>query len=234
VFVLGVYASAVHARWMGPDGEQRICAVAVASEPEIFWRGDSAEDIVRQVPVPARAGYLEPAGWGLNGPSGAALDTRFLHPLGLLREQAWLCDLVPHSCMNDSQRQAIEERYLPVMKAMGLPEPSWPRLPKCLANAQRQSEIQSELQESQASVLITLGDQPLRCFAAHFGSKDRLAACGETAAEYGRCHPIQIGGRQILLLPLVHPRQAAGLGLHSEKWADLHDQWTAEVAPQLL
>jgi len=27
VFVLGVYASAVHARWIGPDGKQLISAV---------------------------------------------------------------------------------------------------------------------------------------------------------------------------------------------------------------
>ena len=47
VFVLGVYASAVHARWIGPDGRQRIGAVAVASEPEIFWRGDEDEATAR-------------------------------------------------------------------------------------------------------------------------------------------------------------------------------------------
>jgi hypothetical protein len=36
VFVLGVYASAMHARWIGQDGKTRIAALAVASEPEIF------------------------------------------------------------------------------------------------------------------------------------------------------------------------------------------------------
>ena len=43
VFVLGVYASAVHARWYGPDGKIRVRALAVASEPEIFWQGDEEE-----------------------------------------------------------------------------------------------------------------------------------------------------------------------------------------------
>ena len=33
VFVLGVYASAVHARWVGVDGKGIIKALAVASEP---------------------------------------------------------------------------------------------------------------------------------------------------------------------------------------------------------
>jgi hypothetical protein len=36
VFVLGVYASAVHARWVGLDGAIRVRALAVASEPYIF------------------------------------------------------------------------------------------------------------------------------------------------------------------------------------------------------
>ena len=33
-FVLGVYASAVHARWIDQDGNQLVAALAVASEPE--------------------------------------------------------------------------------------------------------------------------------------------------------------------------------------------------------
>jgi hypothetical protein len=35
-FVLGVYASAVHARWIDKNGKQKVSALAVASEPEIF------------------------------------------------------------------------------------------------------------------------------------------------------------------------------------------------------
>lgn len=60
-FVLGVYASAVHARWVGPEGRVRIGALAVASEPEIFWRGDGAEEIVSRVSVPPGTGRLVPA-----------------------------------------------------------------------------------------------------------------------------------------------------------------------------
>ena len=42
VFVLGVYASAVHARWK--KGNKIICqALAVASEPRIFWEGNPEE-----------------------------------------------------------------------------------------------------------------------------------------------------------------------------------------------
>ena len=42
VFVLGVYASAVHARWKR-DGRTICQALAVASEPEIFWDGNEEE-----------------------------------------------------------------------------------------------------------------------------------------------------------------------------------------------
>ena len=39
VFILGVYASAVHARWVGEDGRSIVKALAVASEPEMAKLG---------------------------------------------------------------------------------------------------------------------------------------------------------------------------------------------------
>ncbi|MBE6595297.1 MAG: hypothetical protein E7644_05810, partial [Ruminococcaceae bacterium] len=63
VFVLGVYASAVHARWK-KDGQAVCQALAVASEPRIFWDGneDEARAIIGQINIPKELGYLEPAG----------------------------------------------------------------------------------------------------------------------------------------------------------------------------
>jgi hypothetical protein len=72
VFVLGVYASAVHAKWIGPDGRQLVRALAVASEPTIFWDGSGAEEIVSTVNVPPPAGRLEPADAVFNGRPVAA------------------------------------------------------------------------------------------------------------------------------------------------------------------
>lgn len=46
VFVLDVYASAVHARWFGADGKLLVRALAVASEPVIFWDGSGVDDII--------------------------------------------------------------------------------------------------------------------------------------------------------------------------------------------
>jgi hypothetical protein len=42
IFVLGVYASAVHAQWKDAAGRTVVRALAVASEPYIFWRGEGA------------------------------------------------------------------------------------------------------------------------------------------------------------------------------------------------
>jgi len=234
VFVLGVYASAVHARWVGPDGKPVIAAIGVASEPEIFWRGDGVESILSRVSVPREVGRLELASEKLNGPSGVALDERFLAPLGLSRGDAWLCNLVPHSCMNPRQKVAIQDRYMPYVRKSMLPNHTWKPVPQQLATKSRRSEIVAEVLKSKATVIITLGDQPLRWFTRHFGSKGRLATYGTGTADYGRLHPIEIRGREISLLPLVHPRQAAGLGTHSSVWLDVHELWAKKTARNLL
>lgn len=59
VFVLGVYASAVHARWK-KDGKVICQALAVASEPRIFWDGnpEEAKKIIDAVAMPAELGSL--------------------------------------------------------------------------------------------------------------------------------------------------------------------------------
>ena len=80
VFILGVYASAVHARWCDARGKQMVKALGVASEPSIFWRGEKVEEIISAIDVPAEVGRLEPANGDLNGPSGRSLDEDFSIP----------------------------------------------------------------------------------------------------------------------------------------------------------
>ena len=82
VFVLGVYASAVHARWK-IDGQIICQALAVASEPRIFWDGneEEAKSIISKISIPPELGCLEPAGRQLNGPSAKVLDENILAPL---------------------------------------------------------------------------------------------------------------------------------------------------------
>ena len=184
VFVLGVYASAVHARWVGDDGRERIRAVGVASEPEIFWTGEGAADIVARIALPPGTGRLEAASPQHNGPSGRSLDELFLRPLGLTRDRVWLCDLLPESRCNPSQAKALQRAYAPLQHR--LPAYDWPGVPTTLADPDRVAAVADELSRSEAKVLVTLGDLPLRFFVSHFGAQSRLRDYGATEVEYGR------------------------------------------------
>lgn len=234
VFVLGVYASAVHAHWIDPHGKTRIRAMAVASEPYIFWRGDGAEAILSRITIPPDVGQLLPAAPQFNGPSGIALDTLFLHPLGLQRDAAWLCDLVPHSCQNPQQRAAIERVYVPLLASHGLPPVTVPPVPRQLADAARRVEILAELEASGAETLILLGDQPIRWFLRAFDPRwHTLSSFGVDNDTYGRLHATTINGKPYQVLPLAHPRQAAQLGTHASAWYARHQVWISHTAPHL-
>lgn len=224
-FVLGVYASAVHAQWRSPEGKLIAQAVAVASEPEIFWTGEGADEIVQRIHVHPDAGTLVSASSNLNGPSGRSLDEHFLFPLELSRIDTWLCDLVPHSRMNPGQESFVNKRYNPISAELGLEEVRWPKATKKVIDESRRQEIVDQIVKSKARTLITLGDEPLRQFTSKFGSHKKLREYGHNIRSYGQLHPISIDGLDLKLLPLVHPRQAARLGSYSKDWADLHARW---------
>lgn len=208
-------------------------ALGVASEPYIFWCGEGAKQIVSSINVPPEAGWLMATDAKLNGPSGKSLDVDFLGPLGLTRDDAWLCDLVLYSCVNKRQAAALGKHYVPLVEKLGLPAVNWPPLPGKLTDAARREEIARELRESKAEILVTLGDQPLKWFGADFGSKRSLGAYGKDSLSYGGLQNITVGGRTLRLLPLVHPRQAAGLGPHSAFWKALHETWVVRTAPKV-
>lgn len=231
VFVLGVYASAVHATWIGPTGRHLVRALAVASEPVIFWDGSGVKKIVEAIAVPKEAGHLEPADPKFNGPSGRSLDEDFLRPLAVTRRDTWLCDLVPHTCLNASQLAAIKREYNPRRSAWGLPAVDLPDVPKTFADDDRRTEVLAELDEAKPEVLLLLGDQPIRHFLAHYDSRWKKLA---DFKPYGHLHPVTIGGRSLHVLPLAHPRQVSGLGTHSAAWRSKHDAWKTSVAPTLL
>ena len=90
------------------------------------------------------------------------------------------------------------------------------------------------MSDSVAEILVTLGDQPLAWFARFYGSHGALGHYGKTPDTYGRLHDLQIAGKTLKLLPLVHPRQAGRLGSHSTGWSKLHAHWAAHAAPSLL
>lgn len=228
-FVLGVYASAVHAKWTDNDGNQVVSALAVASEPEIFWTGHDADKIISAIQIPEQLGKLSvPGNKRLNGPSGRALDESFLSPLDIKRKDTWLCDLLPYSRVNEKQRQAITDHYTKeIVKDFNLTPASIPDFDKGELNSKpRRDEILEELEMSQAKILILLGDLPIYWFLRfHDKRYSRLSQFGETYETYGRQHDIRINNRLYKVIPLCHPRQAARLGSSNSKWGDLHDKW---------
>lgn len=229
VFVLGVYASAVHSKWFNLDGSVKVQALAVASEPEIFWKGEGAEDIIAEINIPKELGSLVPANKNLNGPSGRALDDLFLKPLGYTRKNAWLCDLLSESRVNTNQKKAVEI-YNELVRSSGinLPEATIPDFDENEIKEraiQRKDEIVNELEASGANTIILLGDLPIRWFLHFYDKRTKLSQFGDTPNTYGKRHKVIINGKAYDVIALCHPRNAARLGAFSKKWADLHEEW---------
>ncbi len=227
-FVLGVYASAVHARWVDATGKQLVAALAVASEPDIFWTGENADQIINAIQVPTEAGKLVvPGNQNMNGPSGKTLDEKFLKPLGLDRSNTWLSDLLPESRVNEKQRRAIDKYYTPLVEKYNLPPATIKDFDKSeLNSASRRQEILEELEASQADTLILLGDLPIYWFLHyHIPSYKKLSQFGTTEKSYGQEHLITINKKPYKVIPLCHPRQAGKLGTSSSVWGMLHENW---------
>lgn len=234
-FVLGVYASAVHAKWVDKNGKQKVSALAVASEPSIFWTGDNAEEVISSIEVPEQLGKLTvPTDKRLNGPSGRALDNLFLQPLHLSRQDTWLCDLLPQSRVNEQQRKAIDTHYNDaVIEQYKLPKATVPNFDKAELNSKiRREEIFKELEASQADTLILLGDLPIYWFLRFYSDErfTKLSEFGETNGTYGKPHQLKINGKHYNVVALCHPRQADRLGSSSPKWGQLHDYWTKNAS----
>lgn len=231
VFVLGVYASAVHARWK-KDGQIICQALAVASEPRIFWDGnpDEARAIIDKIAMPTELGILEPAGRQLNGPSAKVLDENILAPLGYSRETAWLCDCLPETRLNPSQIKALQDKYNPLIKQFNLNTVTIPPRPNTFCNQARSTEITEELLQSQAELLVLLGDIPIAQYLNKV-TDIPYSSLGEYVElyGYGTKTEITIQGRTIQVLPLAHPRQIGALGAHSEKWFLMHKNWEQSI-----
>ena len=234
IFVLGVYSSAVNARWLTPEGKTYMMAVAIANEPEIYWRGSPVyvDKIISSLNVPEEIGSLVPAHKNLNGASGRALDYNLLNPLGLNRTQTWLCDMIPYALANKSQRKAIR-RYKNFANQYNLPIPGLipDTIKSKLINRQRIEEIATEIKESKAELLITLGDLPLHHFLRHFNEEVKSLSSFE---KYGQIQNIKVDDKEMLLLPVVHPRQAGKKGKYSKRWYGMHNWWVINEADGLL
>ena len=226
-FVLGVYASAVHARWKR-NGETVCPALAVASEPRIFWDGneEEAREIIGRIKIPAELGTLSPAGKNLNGPSAKVLDEHILKPLGFKRSDAWLCDLLPETRINDNQMKVIKEEYNPKIDKFGLNKVNIPERGDVFADKERCNEILRELEESDARLLVLLGDIPIKQFL-NVVADVPYSTLQEYVDLYGYGNPtdVTIQSKTIKVLPLAHPRQIGALGYHSKTWCEMHQKW---------
>ena len=224
IFVLGVYASAVHARWK-IDGQIICQALAVASEPRIFWDGneEEAKAIIDKISIPSKLGCLEPAGRQLNGPSAKVLDENILAPLGFTRKDAWLCDCLPETRLNPSQVKALKEKYIPLIEEYSLNPVTIPNRPSTFCDTKRSEEITDELIRSEANLLVLLGDIPIAQYLKKVADIP-FSTLGEYVELYSYGNPtdVLIAGKAIKVLPLAHPRQIGALGAHSEKWFNMH------------
>jgi len=234
VFVLGVYSNPVNARWLFPDGKTFIMAVAIANEPEIYWRGNPqyVSKVLSGLKMPPEMGSLVAAHKTLNGAAGRALDYNLLNPLGLHRSQTWLCDLIPHALANKSQRKALR-KYFSYMEKYKLPAPNLKpdTIKSKLITKNRIEEIAKEIIESKADLLITLGDLPLHHFVRHFNENIKSLS---SFSKYGQIEDITISGKKMMLLPVVYPRQAGKKGKYSQRWYGIHTWWLHNEAEDLL
>ncbi len=233
LFVLGVYASAVHARWTDAKGKLLVNALAVASEPYIFWRGEDAEEIICKINLPDGVGTLSAASASLNGPSGKALDELFLTPLRIDRSEAWLCDLLPESRMNPSQAKAIQRAYTPLQERYGLPNATVPLFDKKESDTYaRRLQIMQELIDSKAEQIVVLGDVPIKQFIQPLSNTPvrNLAHLTDLAGAYGAPWQTKLDGRSVEVIGLCHPRQAARLGSSSAEWGARHDSWIKQMS----
>jgi len=234
VFVLGVHSSAINVRWITHDEKTFVMALAIDNEPDIYWRGSPAfiNRIIRRLNFPEELGTLIPAHKDLNGAEGRALDYNLLGPLGLERTDTWLCNLIPFAIANKSQRKAIR-KYMFHKDRFKLPVPTIkPDVIKSkLIDRNRIEEIAEEIIESKAELIITLGDLPLHHFVKHFDkSKNSLSAF----EKYGKLQDVKIADKDMLLLPVVHPRQAGRKGKYSKRWYGFHDYWVENKASEVL
>jgi hypothetical protein len=207
VLIIGVYPSAVHARWLDGDGRTRIRALAVANEPEPFWTGQDAEKHLAAVAAtaPAVVGRLVAAS-GHNGLSGQALDGSVLVPLGLTRNHVRIADIDNRYMANPAQQQAIDRCYNLLAEKGLVSSVSWRlRRPITKIPADRSPSLAEELEEAGPDWVITLGSEPLRALGLRRLSADT----------YGVPVTASLLGRRVRLLRLVHTRQQARHGASS-------------------
>lgn len=232
-FVIGSYASAVHTSWYNAAGKVVTKTLPIANEPEFLWTGNSFEamTLINRVNIPPEAGRLSDPGKWMNGGVGRIFNIDFLKPLNLFRSDLWITLLIPFTLANKGQRKAIS-RYERQRTEFNLPAsrivPS--NVKSSIIDDTRISEILSELEESEAEIIITLGDLPLHHFIKAF-DPEKLNLSSFNL--YGRLHNITINEKLYRLLPLYHPKAGENVGAYTQRWRNAHRDWISYIAHTL-
>ena len=243
VFILGVYPSALHVRWDGPlvDGRwAKVSALAVDNEPVCFWDGrDAAQRIDAWK---AEVGFRDGGSWGTvalastNGSSGKLITSGVLEPLGIESGAAWMTDAIPWFFVKYSagkgreQGDAIRESYAPFAEATRAPTADIPTRPStkelvALAVKSQRERIRNELLESQAPLVITVGQE---AWDALVGVVDAADIEGKKldSERYAQRGSVRVDGMEFEWLPLAHP----GVVRRPGRWQTAHETWSSGLA----
>lgn len=105
-----------------------------------------------------------------------------------------------------------------------------PKRPTAFCDSLRSQEITQELLQSEAQLLVLLGDIPIAQYLKRVADIS-FSTLGEYVEQYGYGNSVEmlIQGKPIQVLPLAHPRQIGALGAHSEKWNMIHMGWEQDT-----
>lgn len=261
--IIGVYPSAWHVTWTAPErlrrpgASGRVQALAVDVEPTVFWDG-SAEDFGARLTrwkaavgfVDGEHGVVSSTSPSTNGSSGAKVAEQYLRPLGLDAARVTFTDIFPvflvkYSGPNATRRQqgdAIRLEYDALAARMAMPRSSLPsrypstRLPD-LAASMFGDRLVADLAMASPELVVTLGEEvwvTLLRLPELAALPPRPHFSDLRGDAYGSTGSLNVNGRRIPWLPLVHPgllkggresgvdTAVAGLG-----WPSLHHRWAS-------
>ena len=201
VFVLGVYASAVHAKWMKPGIPQGAGTLEPA-DPR--FNGPSAKVLDEHILAPL--GFTRKDAWLCD----------LLPETRLNKNQSEFIKNVYDKDYRDKH---------------GLNKVTIPKRPYKFCDSERCKEIVAELEESKAELLVLLGDIPIKQFLNAVASVDykTLQEYIDRHNGYGTMTEAVINGKCYKILPLAHPRQIGALGSHSSGWYEKHQKWENQL-----
>jgi len=234
--VLGAYPSALHVAWTPPTGlGRRVQALPVFDEPTPFWDGADARGLLETwrsaVGFDSTWGSIELAASDFNGSSGRPIELRYLGPLGVTRQTAWITDCLDTYRASEGVSRAISSVYAPVARQLGLPGANLGPHPDELdvmreAKAEHADRLLGEITTCSPDILVTLGNAALAVLWSLPGVVPMRSdpPTSLNPRDYGRPCDIRVGRRRMTLWALGHPNV---LRLN-DAYAAAHDQWITQ------